>query len=58
MEKFKSMFSNYASVLSPGFTERDCTPPGWERIKPKNTKEETKHDTSTREIQWGKNFHR
>jgi hypothetical protein len=39
MERFKSKFDKYESVLNFGFTDRDATPPNWERRKPINQKE-------------------
>jgi hypothetical protein len=30
-QKFKSKFDKYESVLNFGFTDRDATPPDWER---------------------------
>lgn len=46
MERFQSKFTQYASVLNLGFTDRDATPPNWEKRKKsvKNTKEEVKNE--------------
>lgn len=37
-KKFKSNFNRYVSVLSEGFTDRDCTPPSTPIIGKKKTK--------------------
>jgi hypothetical protein len=37
-DKFKSKFTQYASVLNLGFTERDATPPNYEKRKKSSEK--------------------